>query len=66
MLVLTRKPDESILIGGIKVTVLNVSGDKVRIGIDAAAEIPILRGELLGVERAAERPSATPQDRKCA
>lgn len=47
MLVLSRKPTERILIGElITVKVLSVSGNKVRLGIDAPAEVPVLRGEL--------------------
>ena len=47
MLVLTRKPSESIRIGDrITVTVLEVLGNRVRLGIDAPREIPVLRGEL--------------------
>jgi len=47
MLVLTRKRDESILIGGeIRVKILGVSGNKVRIGIEAPNDIPIRRGEI--------------------
>jgi carbon storage regulator len=54
MLVLTRNTDESILIGGrITVTVLEVRGDKVRLGIDAPIEIPILRNELIPLEEKA-------------
>lgn len=48
MLVLTRKPDESIYIGDdIYIKVLSVSGRQVRIGIDAPSEINIKREELL-------------------
>lgn len=47
MLVLTRKTDEAICIGdSIRVTVLDVRGNKVRIGIDAPANVRIERGEL--------------------
>lgn len=48
MLVLTRKLGESVIIGGnIEVKITEISGDKVRIGIEAPAELKILRGELL-------------------
>lgn len=50
MLVLTRKSDQKIIIGRNKeivVTVLKVQGDQVSIGIDAPAEEPIYRKELL-------------------
>ena len=47
MLALTRKKDESIMIGDhISIKVLEVKGDKVRIGIEAPAEITIYREEI--------------------
>jgi carbon storage regulator len=47
MLVLTRKPKESIFIGDdIELTVLSVVGDKVRIGIRAPREVPVYRKEI--------------------
>ena len=47
MLVLTRKPGEKVVIGkGITVTVVEVMGNKVRVGIDAPGQVRILRGEL--------------------
>jgi carbon storage regulator len=48
MLVLTRKTNQSIRIGDdIQITVLSVSGDKVRIGIDAPRDIDVFREEVL-------------------
>ena len=48
MLVLTRKLDESIVIdGGIKITVVEIRGGRVRLGIEAPKEIPIKREELV-------------------
>lgn len=47
MLVLSRKPQEGIQIGpDITVTVVQVDGDKVRISIEAPADVRILRTEL--------------------
>lgn len=47
MLILTRKIDESIVIAdNITVTVLEISGERVKIGIDAPRSITILRQEL--------------------
>jgi carbon storage regulator len=47
MLVLTRKSNQSIMIGDdIEVSVLSASGDKVRIGIRAPREIPVFRKEV--------------------
>ena len=48
MLVLTRKPGERILIGDdIQVTILDVRGDGVRVGIDAPRGIRIQRDEVV-------------------
>lgn len=47
MLVLSRRVNESIVIGGnVTVTVLEVKGDHVRIGIDAPREISVHRQEV--------------------
>ena len=47
MLVLTRKANESIMIGdGIEVSILAITGEKVRIGIEAPRAIPVFRKEL--------------------
>jgi carbon storage regulator len=47
MLVLTRKTNQSIMIGDeIEVSVLAVSGDKVRIGIAAPRDVPVFRKEV--------------------
>lgn len=48
MLVLTRKLDQRIVIGDdITVTILEVQGNRIRLGIEAPKEIPITREELL-------------------
>ncbi len=47
MLVLTRTPGEAIHIGDdVTVTVLEVRGDQVRLGIDAPRHIPVHRSEV--------------------
>jgi carbon storage regulator len=47
MLVLTRKTNQSIMIGDeIEVSVLAVSGDKVRVGISAPRDVPVFRKEV--------------------
>ena len=61
MLVLTRKSNQSIMIGDdIEVSVLSVMGEKVRIGIQAPQEIPVFRKEIyleIHREADAEEPS---------
>ena len=47
MLVLSRQRDESIIIAdNIKITIVDIRGDKVRLGIDAPKEIPVHRQEV--------------------
>ena len=47
MLVLTRKPDQSIMIGNdIEITVLEVRGEQVRIGIRAPRSVSVHRKEV--------------------
>jgi len=52
MLVLSRRETERIRLGdSIVVTVVRVTGDKVRLGIDAPADVVVLRDELEPHER---------------
>ena len=55
MLVLTRKSNQSIMIGDdIEITVLSIMGDKVRIGIRAPRDVPVFRNEVyLEIQREA-------------
>jgi len=47
MLVLSRKKNESIVINdSIVITVVEIRGDKVRLGIEAPREVPIHRSEV--------------------
>jgi len=47
MLVLSRQRDESIIIGdNIVVTIMDIRGDKVRLGIQAPTEVPVHRREV--------------------
>ena len=47
MLVLTRKSNQSIMIGDdIEVSVLSIMGEKVRVGIQAPRDIPVFRKEV--------------------
>jgi carbon storage regulator len=62
MLVLSRKKQESVVIGGsdglhrqFKVTVLDIRGGKVRLGFDVDNAIPVHRGEIWERIHASER-----------
>lgn len=58
MLVLTRKSNQSIMIGDdIEVSVLAIAGEKVRIGIQAPRDIPVFRKEVY-LEIREESPAA--------
>ena len=47
MLVLSRQRDESIIIGdNIVITIVDIRGDKVRLGIEAPKEVPVHRQEV--------------------
>jgi carbon storage regulator len=65
MLVLSRQRDESIVIGdNIVVTIVDIRGDKVRLGIEAPTEIPVHRREVFeAIQRENVRASQLePQD----
>jgi len=47
MLVLSRKENETIVIGEITITVIRIKGNRVAVGIDAPREVEVVRGELL-------------------
>ena len=62
MLVLSRKEAERIRLGkSIVVTVIRVSGDKVRLGIEAPEDIVVLRDELETFEVDIEEMAAAPK-----
>ncbi len=57
MLILTRKPGETIIIGDdIKVTILSVASKQIRIGIDAPKDVPVHREEIYKRIHAEESP----------
>ncbi|MBL9124012.1 MAG: carbon storage regulator [Planctomycetaceae bacterium] len=52
MLVLSRREGECIRVGdSVVITIVRVAGDKVRVGIEAPANVVVLRGELQPYER---------------
>jgi carbon storage regulator len=60
MLVLSRKPNERILIGSnIEVKVLSILGNRVRLGITCPAEVRILRSEIVPSGKLASVPKYT-------
>jgi carbon storage regulator len=63
MLVLTRKSNQSIMIGDdIEVSVLAIMGEKVRIGIEAPRSVPVFRKEVyLEIQQDSSNPE---EDRK--
>jgi carbon storage regulator len=61
VLVLTRRPNQSIMIGnGIVVTVLEVRGDQVRLGIKAPRDVDVHRDEVWAELQQANRAAALP------
>jgi carbon storage regulator len=63
MLVLTRKSNQSIMIGDdVEVSVLSVMGEKVRIGIQAPQDIPVFRKEIYLEIHREDGESATPAE----
>ncbi|MCA9118951.1 MAG: carbon storage regulator CsrA [Planctomycetaceae bacterium] len=61
MLVLSRKKNEQIVIGdGIVITIVDVRADKVRIGIEAPAHVPVHRHEVyLALQKDSQSPPAS-------
>lgn len=65
MLIITRKTSESILIGSdIEITVTEISGERVKIGINAPKGIPIMRKELLETQELNREASAAASEEK--
>jgi carbon storage regulator len=65
VLVLTRKANQSIMIGdGIEVKVLSNDGTKVRIGIQAPSDVPVHRTEIYLAIQAQGRDSEGPHEQQ--
>ena len=63
MLVLTRRPGESVMVGDdVVITVLDVRGDVVRLGIKAPRSIQVHREEVYQELQRVNRESASPSD----
>jgi carbon storage regulator len=55
MLVLSRKEEEAIIVGNVRITIVAVRGGRVKVGINAPKEVQIVREELVGRERRGHR-----------
>lgn len=68
MLVLSRKADEKIILGHglITIQVIEIRGDKVRLGIDAPKDMPVHREEVeKAIQREQSRKPPIPADAAC-
>ena len=62
MLVLSRQRDESIMIGDdVEITIVDVRGDKVRLGINAPKHIPVHRREIYNAIQREKTKEAQPE-----
>ena len=65
MLVLSRHRDESIMIGDeIVVTIVDIRGDKVRLGINAPTSVPVHRQEVFDAIQREAQAGADPAAKK--
>lgn len=68
MLILTRRIGETLMVGDdISITVLNVKGNQVRIGVNAPKEVPVHREEIyerIRKEREAQAPAPVSASKK--
>lgn len=59
MLVLTRRRGESVLIGDkVEITIVEIQGDKIKIGVSAPKKIEVLRKELVSQAKDANKEAA--------
>jgi carbon storage regulator len=66
MLVLSRKKNESIVVNDtIVITVVEIRGDKVRLGIEAPREVPIHRSEVHAAIAAQSAGAQVPAEQSC-
>ena len=65
MLVLSRQRDESIMIGDdVEITIVDVRGDKVRLGINAPKHIPVHRREIYNAIQREKNKDAQPESNR--
>lgn len=64
MLVLSRKKNESIVINNdITIVVVEIRGDKVRLGVEAPKEVPVHRREVYDAIKKSEAETSTPDEK---
>jgi carbon storage regulator len=62
MLILTRRPGESIQVGQeIEIAILEIRGNQVRLGINAPPDVLVLRSELVDATSSDSQPPGNPQ-----
>ncbi len=67
MLVLSRRAGESVVVGdNVTITILEVRGDVVRVGIDAPRSVAVHRAELLQALESSNREAASPSEQAVA
>ena len=65
MLVLSRKKNESIIVNSdIKIVVVEIRGDKVRLGVEAPREVPVHRREVYDAIQRSEAEAAEAETKK--
>ena len=65
MLILSRRPGESLTIGdNIVVTVVSINGNQIRLGIEAPREVRVLRDEIYKALRAENQEAANSQEQR--
>jgi carbon storage regulator len=64
MLVLTRRPGQSILVGDqVEVVIVRIEGDRVVVGIEAPRAVPVVRAELVRAVEAENQASSAARAR---
>jgi carbon storage regulator len=61
MLVISRKKNQWVQAGPVRVTVTEIRGDRVKLGFDADAGVPILRSELVQQQQLCAEPAPLPK-----
>jgi carbon storage regulator len=65
MLILSRRPGESLTIGdNIVVTVVSINGNQIRLGIEAPRDVRVLRDEIYKALRAENQAAANTQEQR--